>query len=417
MQRTDLVTPFAPGPSLTSRHSNAFLRLSCSTILFASCAILFPAQCRAQSQSQTTDQDVTEAARQERARKEALQKKSQHVYTEEDLHRAQILTPEDHAQIEARKNQQAPPAVAEKSKQAVDAQSLPPDAPLGDVARHFRQQKQSQKLQQTADFHLPFADTPVLASPNPMVLPSPEPRLLGSPEPPMLAPSERPVPSSPKPPVFVSPKPLLQLLQPRLPNYYKPLAPNFAPYRPLMKRSPFERPKFLVPEPTIASPTRPTVESKRVVPSRSATVPTLSPPSRPAVAPRRIAPSRPTIKPKLVAPKRPPVVPMAPAKPPIAPRSSTQRSVITVKPGDSLWKLAKQNLGSGLRWRELLSANPNILNPNRIFAGAQIILPPANPYRATTRSSHPSLSRPLPSFNVGAGLAPPVFSTSDPSPP
>jgi nucleoid-associated protein YgaU len=356
------------------------LRLSSSTILFASCALLFAAQCHAQ----TTDQDVAEAARQERVRKEALQKKSQHVYTEEDLHRAQILTPEDHAQIEARKNQQAPPAVAEKSEQAVDAQSLPPDAPLGDVARHFRHQKQSQKLQQTADFHLPFADTPVLASPNPMVLPSPEPRLLGSPEPPMLAPSERPVPSSPKPPVFVSPKPLLQLLQPRLPNYYKPLAPNFAPYRPLMKRSPFERPKFLVPEPTIASPTRPTVESKRVVPSRSATLPKLSAPTRPLAGPT------------------------SPAKPAMAPRSSTQRNVITVKPGDSLWKLAKQNLGSGLRWHELLSANPGILNPNRILAGSQIVLPPANSYHASNRGSHPSRSRPLPSTQVSSrpqGLA------------
>ena len=409
MQRTDLVTPFALGPSLTSRRSKAFVRLSAPAILFASGAILFAAQCRAQSQSQTTDQDVAEAARQERARKDAQQKKSPHVYTEEDLKRAQILTPEDNAQVVARKNQQ-PTQPAEKSdqpsQQAVDAESLPTDAPLGDVARHYRQQKQSQKLQQTADFHLPFADTPVLASPNPMVLPSPEPRLLGSPEPPMLAPSERPLLSSPKPPAFVSPKPLVQLLQPRLPNYSKPLAPHFAPYRPLVKRSPFERPKFFAPEPTMASParsaldykltapTRPTVESKRVVPSRSATVPTLPLPTRPAVAPRRIAPSRPTIEPKLVAPKRPAVVAMPPAKPSIAPNISMNRNRVTVKAGDSLWKLAKQNLGSGLRWRELLSANPNILNPNRIFAGSQIVLPPANFSRATTQSNRPSHSRP-----------------------
>jgi nucleoid-associated protein YgaU len=372
MHRTDLVTPFAPGPSLASRRSTGFLRLCSTAILSASCAFLFATPCRAQSQSQTTDQDVAEAARQERVRKEALQKKSQHVYTEEDLKRAQILTPEDHAQVVAKKNQQAPPAETEKSEQpsqqAVDAISLPPDAPLGDVARHFRQQKQSQKLQQTADFHLPFADAPKLASPNPTVLTSPEP----------------PVLASPKPPVFVSPKPLVQLLQPRLPYLSKPLAPHFVPYRPLVKRSPFERPKFLVPEPTIASPTRPAVE------------------------PKRIAPSRPTIEPKLVAPKRPAAVPMAPTKPPIAPSISANRNTVTVRLGDSLWKLAKQNLGSGLRWRELLSANPTIRDPNRILAGSQIVVPPANSYSATNRGSRASRSRPLPSPRVSSrpqGLA------------
>jgi nucleoid-associated protein YgaU len=335
--------------------------MSSSAILFASCAFLFATQCYAQT---TNDQDVAAAARQERARKEAQQKKSQHVYTEEDLRRAQILIPEDRAQIEARKIQQAPPA-AEKSEQAVDAESLPPDAPLGDVARHFRQQKQSQKLQQTADFHLPVADAPKLASPNPTVLTSPEP----------------PVFVSPKPRVFNLPKPLLQ---PRLPNISNPLAPRFAPYRPPTKRSPFGRPKFLVPEPTMASPTRPTVEFERVVPSRSATVPKLSAPTRPLASPT------------------------SPAKPPVAPRSSTQPNVITIKPGDSLWKLAKQNLGSGLRWHELLSANPNILNPNRIFAGSQLALPPANSYSTTNRGSHPSRSRPLPSTQVSSrpqGLA------------
>jgi nucleoid-associated protein YgaU len=369
MQRTDLVTPFAPGPSIASRRSTGFLCLASPAILFASCAFLFATQCYAQT---TNDQDVAAAARQERARKESQQKKSQHVYTEEDLRRAQILIPEDRAQIEARKIQQAPPA-AEKSEQVVDAESLPPDAPLGDVARHFRQQKQSQKLQQTADFHLPFADAPKLASPNPTVLTSPEQPVLSSPKPPVLV--------SPKPRVFNLPKPLLQ---PRLPNISNPLAPRFAPYRPPTKRSPFGRPKFLVPEPTMASPTRPTVEPKLVVPSRSATVPKLSAPTRPLAGPT------------------------SPAKPPIAPRGSTQQNVITVKRGDSLWKLAKQNLGSGLRWRELLSANPTILNPNRIFAGSQLALPPANSYSTTNRGSHPSQSRPLPSTQMSSrpqGLA------------
>ncbi len=48
---------------------------------------------------------------------------------------------------------------------------------------------------------------------------------------------------------------------------------------------------------------------------------------------------------------------------------------MTVQRGDSLWKLAEQNLGKGLRWRELLSANPSITDPNHIVAGSQIVLP------------------------------------------
>jgi len=106
-------------------------------------------------------QDVAEAARQERAQKESKQKKSKHVYTEQDLKRDGILTPEDRAQVEAKKNQLAAPS-AEKAQEAVDAQSLSPEASLGDVARRFRKQKQSQKLQQTGEFHLPIADAPVL---------------------------------------------------------------------------------------------------------------------------------------------------------------------------------------------------------------------------------------------------------------
>jgi nucleoid-associated protein YgaU len=51
--------------------------------------------------------------------------------------------------------------------------------------------------------------------------------------------------------------------------------------------------------------------------------------------------------------------------------------VVTVKRGDSLWKLAEQHLGHGLRWHDLVSANPGILDPNRITAGSQIVLPAA----------------------------------------
>ena len=246
--------------------------------------------CAAFGASQCSAQDVAEAARQERAQKESKQKKSKHVYTEQELKRAQILTPEDRAQVEAKKNQPAPPST-EKSQEAVDAQSLPPDAPLGDVARRFRKQKQSQKLQQSAEFHLPIDDAPALASPKPPVMPM-------------------------RPPVS------------------KPAAPRFAPYQPPVKRSPFERPKVFFSAPALAMPSRP-----------------------PAPPPIRVTPSQPAA----------PIAPAAPAK----------LNVVTVKPGDSLWKLAQQDLGKGLRWRDLLAVNPGIVDANHIVAGSQIYLPAA----------------------------------------
>src|SRR5712692_10443097 len=123
MLGTERDKPLLMGPSTAARICLRCLRLCSPGILFVSCTVFGATQCSAQ--------DVAEAARQERAQKESKQKKSRHVYTEQDLKRDQILTPEDRAQVEARKNQTAPPS-AEKSQDAVDAQSLPPDAPLGD---------------------------------------------------------------------------------------------------------------------------------------------------------------------------------------------------------------------------------------------------------------------------------------------
>jgi nucleoid-associated protein YgaU len=279
-------------PTAPVRRTLRPLNVCLPGILLFSCAILVTTECRAQ--------DVAEAAKQERARKEAQQKKSKHVYTEEDLKRAQILTPEDRAQIEAKKVQPAGDA-EQKSEDALDAKSLSPDVPLGDVARRFRRLKELQKLQQSAEFHLPFADAPVLASPKPM--------------------------------------------QPLKPHSFKPVAPvapRFAPYQPPVKRSPFARPKvFTAAPPILAQPHPPAV---RLVPAQPPT------PVAPAITP--VNPAPPSV-----------------AKPVVVP------NVVTVKRGDSLWKLAEQHLGRGLRWHDLVSANPGILDPNHIVAGSQIVLP------------------------------------------
>src|SRR6267378_808071 len=280
MLRPDLDSPLVTGPSTAARLSRRCLSLCLPGIVFVSCAVSGATHCSAQ--------DVVEAARQERAQKESKQKKSKHVYTEQDLERDRILTPEDRAQVEAKKNLLAPPS-GEKSQEAVDAQSLPPDAPLGDVARRFRKQKQSQKLQQSAEFHLPFADAPALASPKPPVMPM-------------------------RPPVS------------------KPAAPRFAPYQPPVKRSPFERPKVFFSAPAPAMPSRP--------------------PAPPAI---RVTPSQP------VAPIDPP----APAK----------LNVVTVKPGDTLWKLAQTQFGHAAFWSCIAQANPAVHDADLIYEGQLLFLP------------------------------------------
>ena len=284
MLRTYLDTSASTRLSGAVSPVRGYLRPCLPVILISSCLVFGAPRC--------TAQDVAQAARQERTRKESQQKKTKHVYTDQDLKRAQILTPEDRAQVEARKNQPTSPA-SQKPQEAMDAQSLPADAPLGDVARHFRKQKQPQKVQQSAEFRLPFADAPALASPKPPVQPL-------------------------RPPVS-----------------------NAVP-RPLVRRSPFERPKLLLPAPS------------RVLPSHP-----------PAV---RIAPAL-------------PATPIAPAV-----TSTAKLNAVSVKAGDSLWKLAQRNLGGGLRWSELLPLNPGIRDPDHIQAGSRIYLPPAvSPGRSATK--------------------------------
>jgi nucleoid-associated protein YgaU len=47
-----------------------------------------------------------------------------------------------------------------------------------------------------------------------------------------------------------------------------------------------------------------------------------------------------------------------------------------VQPGDSLWRMARRYLGSGSRWREILSLNPNLAaHPGSLPAGSSVIVP------------------------------------------
>src|SRR5260370_20927731 len=111
----------------------------CIVLCISAYGSLLASPCRAQDAPRNTQQ-VSEAARREKARKAAQQKKDPHVYTNEDLKQSQILTQQDRSRVEARKNN--PPAGPNKpADPSVNAEKNSATEGLGEVARGYRRQK------------------------------------------------------------------------------------------------------------------------------------------------------------------------------------------------------------------------------------------------------------------------------------
>lgn len=91
-------------------------------------------------------QDVADAARQEKARKTAEPQPSRHVYTDEDLKRSIILTPEDRARVEAHRIYNNPaPSQQNAERQPADPNEL--SESLGEIARRYREEKAAREAQ------------------------------------------------------------------------------------------------------------------------------------------------------------------------------------------------------------------------------------------------------------------------------
>jgi nucleoid-associated protein YgaU len=348
MNSTDLCSP-----TKQHVHTRVSLRkpLRCGfTILLCSCLLFGATHCRAQE-----TQDAAETARQERARKEQGQKQK-HVYTEDDLGRAKILTPEDEARF-ATQRHLAPPA-SEPTQPSLDASVEVPQLPLGDVARRYRNAKLA--LQAPTTFHLPF-DEPTFAAPVISIPNVAPPRPSFSPRHPNLAPAHRNVVLAPAitAPAITTPSPLHRVDP--FTRRSAPVPPSVAHIAPT---APVAQSGVSHPAPSPAIP-QPNLSQKIAVPKFES--PKFSPiAAEPSPAPAAIVPS-PTPLPKVAS--------QIASVSPLTTSSSAPAHTLTVQPGDSLWKLAQQTLGRGSRWHELLAANPGIVDPSHLEAGTKIVVP------------------------------------------
>lgn len=291
--------------------------------------------------SATNAQETPKPASDGQAAKQTQKKETRHVYTEEDLKRSRILTPEDAERAQLAKP--GSPAASPDDAAPLDAQSGQNQIPLGDVARKYRQEKTAREselaLKKQPGFHLAFPAVS-LAAPKP----------LGAPVAPRIWPPKAPqiilwgLPSAPAPP--------------RATPNVKRVSP-FAP-----------RPRAL------ALPRAPEI-SPRTVPPALATVaprPERPRPSFAPKAPRALAPGTPRTVPGVDLHAVRPLEVTAPPPGPVVNRGNA----ITVHAGDSLWKLAKTHLGSGAKWQEFIAANRAIADPNRLVPGQQLVLPVAS---------------------------------------
>jgi nucleoid-associated protein YgaU len=263
----------------------------------------------------TRAQDVAEAARQQKAAKQEDPKTPSHVYTDDDLKRRVILTPEDQARVEARRKQSTIPE-EQNAEQLPNNNNSDQGESLGEIARRYRLEKAAREAEKFTAF--PYeVPTPALAAPAPPVSPLTPPA------------SALPVLDRTKPLVpDLSPNSL-----PRLPNAHARLSP-FQP-RPLSHTG-FAPPADLV-----------------VVPVQPAQPSVLHPvePRIPHQADNHLEPGQ-------------RLAPLAVGK------------QVQVQPGQSWWKLAELYLGNGARWRELRMLNAEVDGPPELLeAGTTVVVP------------------------------------------
>jgi nucleoid-associated protein YgaU len=327
--------------------------------------------------AQAHGQDVAEAARQEKERKPAEPKPPQHVYTEEDLKRQVILTPEDRARVEAPK-QQKNNSPAEENVQRQPSGTEPLTDSLGEIARRYRQEKAGREAKATENKK--FAPFPYTVPDTSLAEPSVSSAPLSGP----ILGIERNGAS--KPPVpNLGPE-----SSPRVSNSHGRISP-FQP-RPL-NAVPASSPLGFTPEPVPPRPATPLRPVERSVQPQAST---------PGLRQIEVQPGQswwklaelylgngarwPELRNMNANADDPPELlklgsrVMVPEVRRSHETSSPQ--TVTVKRGDSLWSLAQEYLGRGTAWSCLASANPQIVEYTRIPIGTSVRLPEGRALRS-----------------------------------
>jgi nucleoid-associated protein YgaU len=302
------------------------------------CAVLGAAQAHAQ--------DVAEAARQARERKAAQENSPHHVYTDDELQRAKILTPDDRsraiaartAPAELQKQETTQPQQAEQSAQA-------PTPSLGEVARAYRQEKAARHAEQlakeTGRSHYPMElPAATLAAPKPEVGP-----VAGSLRRDELL-AGRPLPVAPVAGgnLRVSPFVPRRAVVPTVPS----LAPPLASMVHLLRREKVQPGDswWKLARRYLGDGSR-WAELVRVNPGLDAN-------------PNQLRSGIFVFVPESLRTGK------APSGPDLV-----------VRQGDTLWSLAREHLGSGNAWPQLAAANPEITQFHQLQIGTRLRLPAA----------------------------------------
>ena len=305
-------------------------------------------------------QDSADAARQERARKANQQKhNSPHVYTDEDLKRDKILTPDDQARVAARRNQKNA-APGQQDAEASPADPNQDAESLGEIARRYRQEKAQREAEEAVKKS--FAPFPYSAPDPTLAVPKPEIAPLTPPERPRFFPF-----SASRPSVGNSARGRISPFQPR------PLLGA-----PSERVTPVNPPSLRAEHISPAKPTRP-IELRGLHSiavqrgdswwklaqrylgdgSRWQELRALNP-----------ATSEPI---ELLRQGSVVLVPGAS----LVNRSSSKTTVV-VKKGDTFWGLARTHFGHGAAWSCLASANPQVSDFTRLAVGSPVQLPTAD---------------------------------------
>jgi nucleoid-associated protein YgaU len=320
-------------------------------------------------------QDVAEAARKEQSRRAAQKTVPKHVYTDDELKKDRILTPEDEAKVAARKRKHEQVPAEEIATQPQPGEETTQVESLGEIARRYRKEKAAREAEEaTKKSYSPFRyEVPQPAAAAPKV---------------GLAPTVEITPAG---------------KQPNFSDAIQPTAPQQLPQPRTARRvSPFQPRPLVTAPPLSAVPSMPSASGKVDVERPTPPVLRPAPERRSELGVRAITVQRGDSWWKLAAVHMgsgsrwadlralnsevagPPellksgitVVVPDEKKVHVNSSSRTERSTkLRIKAGDTLWTLAREHLGRGSAWTCLANANPQIQDYRRMEIGTVVEMP------------------------------------------